>query len=527
MGNSGQEGRVIDGAEVAKHSKKGSCWIVLDSNVYDVTSFLGSHPGGAAILLKQGGGDATSEFEKYHPLSYIQDLPPNSLLGPIDPNTLGALRSPTSETSNPPSDSPSSSSSNLPHLSLCVSTPDFEKAARAVLPKKSYIYASTSANTGLSLRANLDDWGRITFRPRILRDVGGDIDMSRSILGHKAAYPFYISPMGTMGALHEGAEPEMVRGGTRKGCHLVISTASSKTSGQIWGSYDEELARLRGMKKETLTQLFFQYYMPVDREKAIELLKTVKELGYKGLWITVDTNVLGKRTLDRVLQAEEALALGLTDDDEEDPTSPSPSTEEPESTAQWEAGSENPVAPAMGGRPVSGQLSPHVNWSDLTWIREHWDGPIVLKGVQCVEDAKMALQHRLDGILLSNHGGRQLHTAPSALMTLCELRCYLPEIFSKMEVYVDGGLRDGSDVLKALCLGATAVGVGRPFLYALAAYGAKGVERCVDVLADELDIGMRLLGVRKLEDLRPDMVNAQRLLNEMWRPDAWEVRSKL
>lgn len=346
--------------------------------------------------------------------------------------------------------------------------------------------------------------------------------MTRSILGHKAAYPFYISPMGTMGALHEGAEPEIVRGGTRKGCHIVISTASSKTSAQIYSSYEEELARLKKMKKGSMTDLFFQYYMPVDRENAIELLKTVKELGYKGLWITVDTNVLGKRTLDRVLQAEEALALGLADEEEPEAVE----EEKPERTAQWEAGSENPVAPAMGGRPVSGQLSPHVNWSDLTWIREYWDGPIVLKGVQCVEDAKMAMEHGLQGILLSNHGGRQLHTAPSSLMTLCEIRCYAPEIFSEMEVYLDGGLRDGSDVLKALCLGATAVGVGRPFLYALAAYGAKGVERCVDVLADELDIGMRLLGVRRLADLRPEMVNAQRLLNEMWRPDAWE-RSKL
>lgn len=466
--------------------------------------------------------DATSEFKKYHPLSYIQNLPAGSLLGPIDPNTLGSLRSTTSETSNPlPTDS-NSSDNALPHLSLCVSTPDFETAARTVLPTKSWTYAFTSANYGLSLKANLEDWGRISFRPRILRDVGGDIDMTRSILGHKAAYPFYISPMGTMGALHEGAEPEIVRGGTRKGCHIVISTASSKTSAQIYSSYEEELARLKKMKKGSMTDLFFQYYMPVDRENAIELLKTVKELGYKGLWITVDTNVLGKRTLDRVLQAEEALALGLADEEEPEAVE----EEKPERTAQWEAGSENPVAPAMGGRPVSGQLSPHVNWSDLTWIREYWDGPIVLKGVQCVEDAKMAMEHGLQGILLSNHGGRQLHTAPSSLMTLCEIRCYAPEIFSEMEVYLDGGLRDGSDVLKALCLGATAVGVGRPFLYALAAYGAKGVERCVDVLADELDIGMRLLGVRRLADLRPEMVNAQRLLNEMWRPDAWE-RSKL
>ena len=104
----------------------------------------------------------------------------------------------------------------------------------------------------------------------------------------------------------------------------------------------------------------------------------------------------------------------------------------------------------------------------------------MLKGVQCVEDARMAVEYGCQGVLLSNHGGRQLHSAPSALMTLCEIRTYAPEVFGRLEVYVDGGLRDGADVLKALCLGATAVGVGRPFLYALAAYGARGVERCVD-----------------------------------------------
>ena len=131
---------------------------------------------------------------------------------------------------------------------------------------------------------------------------------------------------------------------------------------------------------------------------------------------------------------------------------------EEESTAEWETGGDNAFAPAMGGRPVQGQLSPHTTWEDLEWIRKEWDGPIVLKGVQCADDAKLAMEHSCDGILLSNHGGRQLHTAPSALMTLLEIRTYCPEVLEKLEVFLDGGLRDGNDVLKALCLGATAVG---------------------------------------------------------------------
>lgn len=343
---------------------------------------------------------------------------------------------------------------------MCVVATDFEKAAKAVLPHKSYVYASTSANAGLSLKGNLYDWSRVSFRPRVMRNVG-DVDTRRKIFGHESPYPFYISPMGTMGAIHQGAEGEMYRGAVRKGIHALVSTASSASTEQIMQSAVEEQNKLNGASP---TRLFFQYYMPVDRKKALELIDIAKKCGYKGLWITVDAPVLGKRTADRYLQAEEAMAVGL----------------EEEGVSSWETGGENTFAPAMGGRPAQGQLSPYMTWDDLTWVRKEWEGPIVLKGIQCAEDAKLAMEHGCNGILLSNHGGRQLHTAPSALMTLCEIRAYCPEVLTKLEVFLDGGLRDGSDVLKALCLGATAVGVGRPFLYALGAFGAKGVERCVD-----------------------------------------------
>lgn len=382
------------------------------------------------------------------------------MLGPVDPNTFGQLRQPKPETSSKPSDT--DGENELPHVSLCVTATDFEKAAKIVLPHKSYIYASGSANTGASLKGNLDDWSRITFRPRVMRDVGS-VSTARSIFGHSSQYPFYISPMGTIGAIHESAEPGMVRGAVRKGTHMVVSTASTASSEAIMQSFTDEQTRLNNASP---TRLFYQYYMPVDRKKAIELLRIVKRCGYLGLWITVDTPILGKRTADRYLQAEEALAVGLE-----------AANEKP---AEWEAGGDNAFAPAMGGRPVQGQLSPHTTWEDLKWIREEWTGPIVLKGIQCAEDVRLALQYGCDGVLLSNHGGRQMHTAPSALMTLLEIRTYCPEVLGKLEIFLDGGLRDGNDVLKALCLGATAVGVGRPFLYALGAYGTKGVERCVD-----------------------------------------------
>ncbi|OIW22570.1 mitochondrial cytochrome-like protein b2 [Coniochaeta ligniaria NRRL 30616] len=456
---------MLDGAEVAKHATRESCWIVIDSKVYDVTSFLFRHPGGAAILLRQAGSDATAEFAKVHPLDYVQELPEGSCLGPLDPKTATSLNSPKPQPSREVV-----STEELPHPSLCVTTGDFEAAAKSALPHRFWTYVSGSANSGLSLKGNLDDWARIRFRPRVLRNVG-TVDMGGSILGHKTQFPFYVSAMGTMGNIHPGAEPETVRGIVRKGLHGVISTASTKTPDEIMDSYRREQSQVGDASPSVL---FFQLYLPTDREKAVALIKRAKAAGYQGIWLTVDTPLLGKRTADRRLQAIEALSMGL----------------EQEQTPNRPIGGENSLAPAFGGRDVPGQLSPHTTWEDLKWIRDAWQGPIVLKGIQCADDAKLAMEHGCEGILLSNHGGRQLHTAPSALMTLLEIRTYCPEVLDKLEVYVDGGLRDGADVLKAICLGATAVGVGRPYLYALAAYGSRGIERCTDSKSSMLRFGV-------------------------------------
>jgi L-lactate dehydrogenase (cytochrome) len=224
---------------------------------------------------------------------------------------------------------------------------------------------------------------------------------------------------------------------------------------------EAHLDEQRQLGNQSPSKLAFQLYVPVDRNLARSLIRRVKEAGYHSLWITVDTSTLGKRTADRYLQAQEALDQGTRE-------------------TVREAADDNAFGPAFGGRPVPGYLDPGLSWEDLAWITDEWDGPIVLKGIQTVEDVKLAVQHGVQGVLLSNHGGRQIHSAPSALMTLLETRTYYPEAFDKLEIYVDGGLRDGADVLKALCLGATAVGVGRPYFYAMAAYGIEGVEKCTD-----------------------------------------------
>jgi len=305
----------------------------------------------------------------------------------------------------------------------------------------------------------------------VLRNVE-EVEVGTRILGNASRLPFYCSPMGSMGSIHPDGEIEMTKAIVQTGMHGLMSTSSSKTTEQIMETYLTEHER-RSSTGGTASKLMFQLYLPTDHQRSLELIRRVKKAGcFHSLWLTIDTPVLGKRTADRYQQAQEALDVGLAEEDI------SPAAEQEVAS---QGGAPPKVSKDIGGRPPPGQLSAHTTWEDLAWIRREWgDRPIVLKGIQTADDARLALQHGVQGILLSNHGGRQMHAAPSALMTLLEIRTYAPEVLGKLEVFVDGGLRDGADVLKALCLGATAVGVGRPFLYALAAYGRRGVERCVD-----------------------------------------------
>ncbi|KAI6082037.1 hypothetical protein F4821DRAFT_14475 [Hypoxylon rubiginosum] len=487
---------LLNAAEVAKHNTTSSCWIVVHGKVYDVTPYLEQHPGGAAILVKQGGRDATPEFRKVHSADVLENLPQGSLQGELDPAALASLAS--APTSAPPS-SPSPGA-GPPHIAHCITALDFEAVARGVLSHNSLSYVSSSANAGLSLEGNLSSWSRISFRPRVLRNVSS-ILIRTEILGFASPLPLYASAMGQLGRSHPGGEVEFVRGLARRGVHGLISTVSTNSTEEIAAAFRGEQEKLAETTSNGVTaafppsQLHFQLYCHNDRAVTLARIRRAKAAGFRSLWVTVDTPVLGKRTSDRRIQVTEALELGL------------------------ERAAENAGFGWRSHAPA-GDFQPALSWEDLAWIRKEWgEGPLVLKGVQCAEDVRLALQHGCQGVVLSNHGGRQAHTAPDALTTLLEIRTYCPEVLGKLEILVDGGLRDGSDVLKAICLGATAVGVGRPFFYALAAYGSRGIERCIDILAEELASGMRLIGIASLDEAKPERVNASRLFNEMWRPE--------
>lgn len=203
----------------------------------------------------------------------------------------------------------------------------------------------------------------------------------------------------------------------------------------------------------------------------------------KAIFVTVDAAGRGKRESDERLVVDELVINPVT--------------------------GERAKTDKKGGgltRMMGSYIDQSLTWDDLAWIRGLTDLPIVLKGITCAEDAKLAMRYKVDGILLSNHGGRNLDFAPPAILLLLEMHKLCPEVFDVVEVYVDGGIRRGGDIVKALCLGAKAVGMGRTMLYALN-YGSEGVEHLVEILREEMESVMKLIGIKNLFECHPGLVN--------------------
>lgn len=382
-------------------------------------------------------------------------------------------------------------------MELCQNLLDIEDQARRKLSERAFTYFHSAADSLSALEANRKDWTRLTFRPRVLRDVTR-VNMTQQIMGLDSKLPIFICPMAMIKLADKEGEIALAEAASAKGIPYAVSTYSSCSHEEIMQHV--EAAGL-------LDSQVFQLYVPRNTKRAIELIKSARRLRFKALLVTVDTPVVGKREEDDRFKTRVQYRSGVED---------TPQNAESLTTE------EQPV--------LRGVHSSTLNWKDLGWIREAWgdSGPIILKGIQSAEDALLAFEAGVDGIYLSNHGGRQLDFAPSSLSTLLEIRAFCPEIIGKLHIYLDGGVRRGSDIIKALCLGATAVGLGRPFVYALGAYGQKGVERAIEcesmdlfgdtpelttgqVLSDELETTMRLLGVTKLADLNPCYVNTREL----------------
>lgn len=375
---------------------------------------------------------------------------------------------------------------------------DIEAQARQKLSGRAFTYFSSTAEDCSSMQADIKDWSSIRFRPRILRNVLS-LDMSRNIMGWKSSLPFFIAPT----ALVKLADPEgelcLLKGAAKMRIPYCVSTLASIGHEPLCNAWQKDMS--------SSTCLFFQLYVAKEEEKARGTIRMAKRLGYRALVITVDTPVVGKREDDEREKLQKDFETGVASD------------------ADLE---EQNFA---GNKPVlRGVNSCTLNWQDLKWIKDEWgnQGPIVIKGIGAAEDAKLAHSMGIRHIYLSNHGGRQMASGPSAVSTLVEIGHFFPEVLQDCKIYLDGGIRRGSDIVKALCLGATAVGLGRPFLYGLGAFGVDGVVKVIRskscvifkesagkltfaVLSDEIETTLRLLGVTRLSELKPHMVNVTRL----------------
>jgi L-lactate dehydrogenase (cytochrome) len=426
--------------EVAQHNTRESCWVIIHGQVYDVTDFLAEHPGGATVVLRFGGQDATEEYEPIHPPGTIEkELPADKHLGELAPPEEWATDSP--EASPGHGKAPGQEKEDdVPSLSLMVGLEDFEKAAQRKLNGRAWVYYSSAADSMRTYANNLGDWGKVSFRPRVLRDVR-KVDMRRTILGQSSSLPFFIAPcaLGRLG--NPNGERCLVRGAARFNIPYAVSMGSSIDQKDLVECFQEEQAG---------GSLVFQLYVKKDIKEVRDIIQRARTLGYRALIVTVDTPVVGKREADDRFKAKQGLES---------------------------------LVIASKGEPIPrGPYSSGLTWDDLAWIREEWGdaGPLCLKGLATAEDVKHAAGLGFTSLYLSNHGGRQLDGAPSGLHVLMEIRRFYPDLLWRCEILLDGGVRRGTDVLKALALGASAVGIGRPFMYALSTHGTEGVCRALD-----------------------------------------------
>ncbi|KEF59263.1 L-lactate dehydrogenase (cytochrome) [Exophiala aquamarina CBS 119918] len=459
----------LTGDEVAKHNSRESCWVIVHGKAYDVTEFLPEHPGGPKIILKYAGKDATEEYEPIHPPDTLDKfLPKDKHLGPVNMETVQKEE----KEESPDEKARQERIKKMPPLEACYNLMDFESVAREVMKKPAWAYYSSGADDEITMRENHNAFHKIWFRPKVLVDVE-NVDISTTMLGTKCDIPFYV----TATALGKLGNPEgevvLTRGAKKHNVIQMIPTLASC-------SFDEICDAREGDQCQWL-----QLYVNKDRKITEKIIKHAEARGCKGLFITVDAPQLGRREKDMRSKFDDT-----------------------GSNVQNTSG-ENVDRSQGAARAISSFIDPSLSWKDIPWFQSVTKMPIILKGVQRVEDVLKAIEAGVQGVVLSNHGGRQLDFARSGIEVLSEVMPVLRErgLQDKIEIFIDGGVRRATDIIKALCLGANGVGIGRPFLFAMSAYGLPGVDRAMQLLKDEMVMNMRLIGASKVEELTPDMVD--------------------
>ena len=375
---------------------------------------------------------------------------------------------------------------------------DYRAAAKRRLPAGVFDYIDGAAEDESAMHRNASRFGDRTIVPRVLRDVS-DITTATTVLGREISMPLIIAPTGFPRIAHPQGELATARSAARHDIPFSLSTMGTRSI--------EEVAEVSPGRK------WFQVYVWRDRELTKDMLVRCKENGFEALYITVDTAVLGRRERDvrRGMSLPPKLGLDTFIEGAMRPAwvldflrnDPIVFSNVAVSTQRLGDGTEDGSSAVSLAAYINSQFDPRLSWDDVAWIRSQWDGPVILKGIQSVADAKIAAAEGLDAIALSNHGGRQLDSAPAIVDLVAPVA---QEVGGELEIYCDGGVRRGSDVVKAVALGANACMIGRPHLYALAAGGEQGVDHMLDFFRAGIEQTMALSGVSSVADLDESLI---------------------
>ncbi|XP_071794962.1 2-Hydroxyacid oxidase 1-like isoform X2 [Asterias amurensis] len=349
-----------------------------------------------------------------------------------------------------------------------ISLDDFEKYARDNLPKKVFNYVSNGAADQQTLHDNRNAFKRLRIRPRVLRDVSKR-DLSATILGQHVPFPIGICPTAIQKLSGSDGETATARAASSMGTIMILSTYATCSI--------EEVAHAA-----PTGHLWLQMYLFTDRKLTADLIHRAERAGYKAIVVTIDSPIAGNRLNDeRYGGFNPAVRIPNVEGSSYRPVSGS-------------------VQPAYG----PDELSESLTWSDIRWVKTLSSLPVIVKGILSGDAAREALAAGVDGILVSNHGGRQLDGVPASIDALAEVIAVTQG--TNVEVYLDGGVRLGTDVLKALALGARAVFIGRPVWWGLTYKGEEGVRKVLELLRDELSLAMALSGCSSVGDLGPSML---------------------
>lgn len=371
-------------------------------------------------------------------------------------------------------------------LANCFTVDDLRDLAQKRVPRAVFDYVDGGALDELSLQRAKDTFKRVEFQPHVLRNVS-KIDFSQKILGKTAAMPIIFAPTGYSRMMHYVGEPAVAQAAYENDLIYSLSTMGTTSTSELAQAVPQ-------------VRRWFQLYLWNDREQSKMFIDNAKRDGYEALILTVDTPISGQRIKDN--------KNGLT----VPPKIRAKTFIDMATKPRWWGNllTTPPLefATFRGYDAPLFELSkkifdPSVVMSDIKWLKQTWGGPLIVKGVQRVDDAKELIKYGVDAIVISNHGGRQMDRGTVPLETLPEM---VKAVGKKIEVYIDGGVTSAADVLAAIGFGAKGVLLGRSYLYGLMAGGQSGVQKMIDIFKLEMETSMKLLGVKNLSEITPDMV---------------------